>query len=46
MYTKHEKDYKQKNNGETFTISDDKVRRNPKLSPIARLLQIELKSNM
>ena len=32
-------------NSETFTKSDDKVRRDTKLSPIARLLQIELKSN-
>ena len=45
MYTKHEKVYKSNDNSETFTKSDDKVRRDTKLSPIARLLQIELKSN-
>jgi len=45
MYTKNEKRYNDRDNQETFTISDDKVRRDKSISITSRLIQIELKSN-
>ena len=45
MYTKNEKVYVGQDNKNTFTKSDDEVRRNKELSIVSRIIQIELKSN-